>query len=383
MASKLTLRFLSALREVAPDDWNRLLGEGSPFLRWEWLEAFEGSDCVGEHTGWIPYHLVAEKDGRVVGGCPAYLKLHGMGEFVFDHDWAEFARRAGIRYYPKLLVGVPFTPVSGRRFLTAEGEERKSLVQGMAGALIGLAEKSGLSSIHVNFCDVHERQALEEIGFMPRLGLQFHWENRGYGSFDDFLGAFRADRRNKIKRERREIGRQGISIRVIEGPDLTAGDLDTAFALYKTHIDRLYYGRQYLTESFFAALARRFSDPICLIFAERGGRVIAGTFNVRDREALYGRYWGAFQEERYLHFNVCYYAAIEHCIARGLKRFEAGAGGSFKRMRGLDPRPTWSLHYIVDERFRRAVGRYLHEERELLSAKQAALEKASQLKKEN
>ena len=310
-----------------------------------------------------------------------YLKLHSMGEFVFDYEWAEVAHDLGIRYYPKMLVGIPFTPVTGIRFITDNQEDRRRLIQLMGQALIKVARDNKISSVHVNFCLGDEREALTQVGFIPRNGLQFHWQNRGYNSFDDYLSAFRSDRRNKIKRERRELLKQGIAIRAIEGDELTAAQLRIMFQLYKGHIDRLYYGRQYLTQEFFDELSRRFASRICLIFASRDSRTIAGTFNIQDHAVLYGRYWGAFEEERYLHFNVCYYSAIEHCIRKGLQRFEAGAGGSFKQLRGLDPQPTTSMHYIVEERFRQAVQRHLHRERDFVNGKQAMLLERSQIKK--
>jgi predicted N-acyltransferase len=350
-------------------------------MKWDWLDALEQTGCVHEETGWLSHHLIVEKQGEIVGACPMYLKLHSMGEFVFDYEWAELAQRLGIQYYPKMLVGIPFTPVTGARFLTDSREDRRALIQLMGQGLVRVASDNKISSVHVNFCLEDESEALKQIGFLPRIGIQFHWQNQGYKSFDDYLGAFRSDRRNKIRRERRELLQQGITIRPVEGEELTPTLLRTMFRLYKTHIDRLYYGHQYLTQEFFDELSRRFASHICLLVAERGSKIIAGTFNIQDQGVLYGRYWGAFQEERYLHFNVCYYAAIEHCIRKGFKRFEAGAGGSFKQLRGLDPQPTISLHYILQDKFRDAVGRYLRQEREFLQEKRAALLERSQLKK--
>ncbi len=381
MRDKLTLRLVRTIREVERTRWDRLLGQGSSFMKWDWLDALEQTGCVHEETGWLSYHLIVEKQGEIVGACPMYLKLHSMGEFVFDYEWAELAQRLGIQYYPKMLVGIPFTPVTGARFLTDSREDRRALIQLMGQGLVRVASDNKISSVHVNFCLEDESEALKQIGFLPRIGIQFHWQNQGYKSFDDYLGAFRSDRRNKIRRERRELLQQGITIRPVEGEELTPTLLRTMFRLYKTHIDRLYYGHQYLTQEFFDELSRRFASHICLLVAERGSKIIAGTFNIQDQGVLYGRYWGAFQEERYLHFNVCYYAAIEHCIRKGFKRFEAGAGGSFKQLRGLDPQPTISLHYILQDKFRDAVGRYLRQEREFLQEKRAALLERSQLKK--
>jgi predicted N-acyltransferase len=383
MSDQTTVRIVRAIKEIARDDWDRLVDHGSPFIKWDWLDALERTGCVEEETGWAPHHLIVEQSGGIVGACPMYLKLHSMGEFVFDYEWAEFAHRLGINYYPKILVGVPFTPVTGARFLTAGGADRPALLRLMGNALAEIAKDNKISSVHVNFCLEDEAEALAQVGFARRIGLQFHWENRGYSSFEDYLGSFRSDRRNKIKRERRAIAERGIAIRVVRGAALTEDHLSTMFSLYKKHVDELYYGRLYLTQEFFEEMSRRFAPHVCLIFAERAGRVIAGTFNVQGPSALYGRYWGAFEDEPFLHFNVCYYAAIEHCIQQGLGRFEAGAGGSFKQLRGLEPQPTTSAHYIVDPKFRGAVERHLAQEREMILQKRSALLENSQLKKDH
>jgi predicted N-acyltransferase len=382
MSEQTTIKIARAIKEIKRGDWDRLLDHGSPFMKWDWLDALEQTGCIEEETGWLPHHLVVERAGEIVGACPMYLKLHSMGEFVFDYEWAELAHRLGINYYPKMLVGVPFTPVTGARFLTAPGTDRRSLLQLMGQALAQIAKDNKISSVHVNFCLEDEVEALEEVGFARRIGLQFHWENRGYGSFDDYLGSFRSDRRNKIKRERRAIAERGIAIRAVTGAQVTKDHLRTMFSLYKTHIDSLYYGRQYLTQEFFEELERRFAPQLCMIFAERDSRVIAGTFNVAGKSALYGRYWGAFEEVPFLHFNVCYYAAIEHCIEKGLGRFEAGAGGSFKQLRGLEPQPTTSMHYIVDPKFRGAIERHLVQEREMILRKREGLLGKSPLKRD-
>lgn len=382
MADKLSVKIIRKISEIQRADWDRLLGEGSPFMKWDWLDVLEQTGCVQEETGWLPHHLIVESGGKVVGACPMYLKLHSMGEFVFDFEWADYAHRLGIEYYPKMLVGIPFTPVTGQRFLVDRHEDRQGLIRLMGQALIRIARENKISSVHVNFCLPDEGEALKQLGYIPRNGLQFHWQNRGYGSFDDYLAAFRSDRRTKIKRERREIFEQGITIRALQGEELAQAHLSAMFRLYKSHVDQHPYGRQYLSREFFGEMFRRFTPYICLMLAEQDSKIIAGTFNIQDHSVLYGRYWGAFEERRYLHFNVCYYSAIEHCIRRGLERFEAGAGGSFKQLRGLDPEPTTSLHYIVHEGFRRAVERHLSQEREAIEHKRAVLLEKSQLKKE-
>jgi uncharacterized protein len=381
MGNEFAINIVRKVCEIQREIWDGLLGSGSPLMKWDWLDSFEQTGCVSEETGWLPHHLVVETAGKIVAVCPMYLKLHSMGEFVFDWEWAEAAHRVGIQYYPKMLVGVPFTPVTGPRFLTAPGEDRKSLIRFIGRALARVAKDNKISSVHVNFCLADEQEVLEEVGFFPRAGLQFHWQNRSFKTFDDYLGSFRSDRRNKIKRERREVTQRGITIRVFEGDALTRAQMHTMFRLYKGHVDRHYYGRQYLTQEFFDEIHRRLAAHVCLILAEREGKIIAGTFNVRDGTAMYGRYWGAFEEQPFLHFNVCYYSAIEHCIRMGLERFEAGAGGSFKQLRGLDPEPTGSVHYIVDGKFRRAVERFLQHEREMIRQKREMLLDGSQLKR--
>jgi len=383
MQPKLTVRIVRRIEEIPREVWDSLLQDGSPFMKWDWLDALEQAQCVSDETGWAPHHLVVESDQRIIGLCPLYLKSHSMGEFVFDHEWAAYATRVGIHYYPKMLVGVPFTPVSGSRFLTDAREDRNKIVKLLGRALVEVCNNNELSSVHINFCSEDELEALQQVGFIPKIGLQFHWQNQRYQSFDDYLGAFRSDRRNKIRRERRELIDQGITVRALEQEELNPDHLHTMFRLYKHHIDRLYYGRQYLNSEFFAALLQRPYPYLCPIVAEREGRIIAGTFNIRGQDALYGRYWGAFEEHRYLHFNVCYYAAIEHCIQLGLDRFEAGAGGSFKSLRGLEPTKTYSAHYVRDERFRNALAHYLNEERTDTVARQEMLLENSPLKRVN
>lgn len=355
---------IGKMTEVSREAWDALLGDNpSPFLRWDWLSLLEETGCAVESSGWVPHHALLFREELLVGACPMYMKLHSMGEFVFDHDWALFAERLGIAYYPKLLVGIPFTPVAGPRFLTAQSEDRPALLSLMGRMIAKLVVENGISSAHVNFCREDETKALEKIGYLRRVDIQFHWQNRGYRDFEDFLQDLRSGRRNKIRRERKELLRQGITIRIIEGSDMTPEIADTLHDLYANHVDNLYWGRRYLTRALFQALAGRMGDHLLPILALRNGKIIAGTLNLLDGDALYGRYWGAFEQHRFLHFNVCYYAAIEACIARGLSRFEAGAGGDFKQLRGLDPEFTTSMHFIHDARFRDALDAHLAKER--------------------
>ncbi len=357
------IEVLEGVRDVAPGAWNALAAADSPFLEWEWLASLEESGAVGPETGWAPKPLVVRDAGRLVAAVPLYLKGHSEGEFVFDWSWADAAERAGIAYYPKLLVGVPFTPVTGGRLLTAPDVDRAALLPVLARALRELCDANRLSGVHVNFCRGDEREALEAEGFLGRLGFQYHWRRDGEGSFDDYLGRLRSKRRNQVRRERREIGRQGVAVEALHGEAIPDELFATMFDVYLSTIRENPWGRQYLNRRFFELLRERFRHRLCFVVARREGDVVAGTVNVQKDDALYGRYWGAFETLRNLHFEVCYYAGIEHCIERGLDRFEPGAGGHYKQMRGFDARPTWSCHYLTDPRLSDAVSRFLAAER--------------------
>jgi len=355
---------LSGVRELPAAEWNALVGEGSPFLEWEWLASLEDAGCVGGASGWAPRPLVARERGRLVAAVPLYVKTHSEGEFVFDWGWADAAERAGIPYYPKLLVGVPFTPVTGARFLVAPGEPRARWVERLGGALVSLCRDSELSGVHVNFCREDEIEPLRAQGFELRIGVQYHWHNQGYASLDDWLARFRSKRRNQIRRERREVAEQGVAVATLAGGEIPDALFEPMFRFYLATVRGRVWGRQYLNRRFFALLRERFRERLCFVVASAGGEPIAGTLNVAKGEALYGRYWGATRDVRNLHFEVCYYAAVEHCIARGLARFEPGAGGDYKQARGFDGQPTWSLHWLAEPRLRAAVARFLADERE-------------------
>ena len=315
-----------------------------------------------------------------MGACPLYLKSHSEGEFVFDYQWAHAAYSADLHYYPKLLVAVPFTPATGIRFLTAPDVNRPALIRIMAETLITVCKENNLSSVHVNFCSQEEIDVLEPMGFLHRVGLQYHWENRDYQTFEDYLAEFRSKRRTKIRRERREMDDLGIRIRAYRGDEITDEQVQVMYRLYSGHVQTLYWGRLYLNQRFFELLAERFRRNLCFVLAEQDGKIAAGTFNVQKNGVFYGRYWGAFEEIRHLHFNVCYYSAIEHCIDDGLQRFEPGAGGEFKQMRGFDPKPTHSMHYLVQPDLRRAVSDHLAREREHMGLAIDAITTQSKLK---
>jgi predicted N-acyltransferase len=355
---------LSGVREAEKSEWNALVGDASPFLEWEWLASLEEAGCVGGRSGWTARPLVARENGRLVAAAPLYLKEHSEGEFVFDWGWADAAERAGIAYYPKMLVGVPFTPATGARILVAAGADRCAWTERLAAALLELCREGELSGVHVNFCREDEIAPLREQGFALRVGVQYHWHNAGYAEFGDWLARFRSKRRNQIKRERREVAEAGVVVETLSGTEIPDALFEPMFRFYLATVRGRVWGRQYLNRRFFDLLRERWKERLCFVVARVGDEPIAGTFNVQKGDTLWGRYWGATRDVRNLHFEVCYYAAVEHCIAKGLARFEPGAGGDYKQMRGFDGEPTWSLHWLAEPRLRAAVGRFLAEERE-------------------
>ena len=357
-----TLRVVGSLRDVPRDAWDALVGDGSPFVEWEWLVTLEDAGAVGGDTGWLPQHLTLWDGDRLVGACPLYVKGHSQGEFVFDHAWASAAHRARLPYYPKLLVAVPFTPVTGQRFLAAPGRHAAVVAQ-LAEALEDTCARQGFSSAHVNFCRDGDRDALAARGWLPRMGFQYHWTNTGFATFDDYLASLRSKRRNQAHRERRQLVEQGVVIEAFVGDDVAEALVPVVYRLYRATVDGNPWGQRYLNRRVFTLAWERWRERLCVILARRGTEVIAGTFNVQKAGVLYGRYWGAFEQLRHLHFNVCYYAAVEHCVVHGLRRFEPGAGGEFKHLRGFDAAATHSMHWIQHPGFRAAVAEYLERER--------------------
>ena len=360
---KLQIELADGVRSIDRAEWNGLVGDASPFLEWDWLASLEEAGCVGEQTGWDARPLTVRAGARLVAACPLYVKSHSDGEFVFDWGWADAAERAGLQYYPKLLVGVPFTPVSGRRLLVADGLEAGRYGPILAGALREICESNDLSGVHVNFCGEDEAHLLEHEGYLKRVGIQYHWRNDGYESFDDYLARFRSKRRNQVRRERREVERQGVRVEVLAGDAIGDELFEPMYRFYLSTIQARMWGRQYLNPALFELLRDRFRERLVFVVAFRGDEPIAGAFNVAKGDALYGRYWGADEQVRNLHFEVCYYAGIEHCIEQGLQRFEPGAGGEYKQIRGFDAQPTWSCHFLADPRLRHAIDRFLTAER--------------------
>ena len=348
----------------------------NPFTCHAFLSALEEAGCVSCRTGWLPLHVRVEREGKLVGAAPCYLKSHSQGEYVFDHAWADAYERAGGSYYPKLQVSVPFTPVTGPRFLIAPGEDPDTAAAAIVAGLRALRGETGASSIHVTFMRPREAEQAEALGMLARLDQQFHWENDGYAGFEDFLGALASRKRKAIRRERREALSRGITVEHKTGAEITEADWDAFYEFYCDTGARK-WGRPYLNRRFFALIGERMADRILLVIARNGDRPIAGAINFIGDTALYGRNWGCIEDHPFLHFEVCYYQAIDFAIARGLKRVEAGAQGEHKLARGYRPVPMHSAHDIADPGLARAIEDYLKRERGFVRAAIAEYETLS------
>lgn len=365
-AAAFELRTHGSMRELGQATYEALLPpDRPPFLAFAWLDALERTGCVGEDKGWIPQHLSLHEGDECVAVAPAYVKTNSEGEFVFDHAWARHSEGAlGVPYYPKLVLAVPFTPATGPRVLVRAGVDRARVLRTFARAVTELCQALPVSGAHVLFPPGAECGELCGYGFAERHGVQFHWENPGYASFDDFLSRMNSKRRNQLKRERREMRDRGVEIRALSGRDLTPELTDFVFDFYVSTVEKFAWGRQYLCRELFEEVAQTMPDELHVVVARRAGRLLGGAFNLLGRDALYGRYWGATHEVPFLHFNVCFYFGIEECIARGLRRFEPGAGGEHKLARGFEPTVTFSAHHLRHPLLDRAVRDFLRRERE-------------------
>jgi len=363
---QIEISMTGAISEIAPDEWNGLAcPEGEPpidpFTTHRFLKALEDSGSVGAGTGWSPHHILARNGDELIAAMPMYAKGHSQGEYVFDHSWAHAFEQAGGRYYPKLQATVPFTPASGRRFLTKPGFEKlgkAALVQGA----VQVASENGLSSLHITYCLEAEAEDGAAMGLMHRTGQQFHWLNDGYEDFADFLSRLSSRKRKAIRKERAGAQAFGGEIYALTGDQIEPEHWDAFWQFYQDTGARK-WGRPYLTREFFDEAQAHLRRDILLILCKLEGRWVAGALNFIGRDALFGRYWGCVQDHPFLHFEVCYYQAIEYAIANGLARVEAGAQGEHKLARGYLPVATHSLHWIADEGFRRAVAQFLEEER--------------------
>ncbi len=355
----MPLQRLQSLSDVAAEQWDALVPDGQPFLRHAFLSALEDSGSLGPHSGWQPEHLLHVEDGRLVAALPSYRKWHSYGEYVFDHGWAEACERAGIAYYPKLLSAVPFSPVGGARLLAAKAEDGFELLA----ALPGYLEIEELSSAHINFTDVLADTALgEQPGWLQRYGCQFHWRNHGYRDFQDFLDALSSRKRKQMRKEREQVAGQGFDFQWLEGRELSEAQWDFVYACYaNTYAVR----RQapYLTREFFSLLAERMPESIRVVLARQGERPVAMAFSLIGGDSFYGRYWGCLAEFDRLHFETCFYQGMDYAIAQGLRRFDAGAQGEHKLIRGFEPVITHSWHYLRHPGLRAAVKDFLARER--------------------
>jgi predicted N-acyltransferase len=360
-----------SIRELGESDYRSLVGPDTPpFLRFEWLDALERTGCVSAESGWLPLHLSLRQGNELVAVAPAYVKGNSEGEFVFDHAWARFSEvELGLPYYPKLIVAVPFTPATGPRLLVRAGVPRELVTRAFVAGLDAICRQARLSGAHVLFPSEAEASAYTASGLLERHGVQFHWRNAGYETFDDFLGCFNAKRRHQIKRERRELGERGIVLDVLTGTDLEPALADFVFDFYVATVDKFAWGRRYLNRAFFEEVLSTMPDALHVVVArDASGRRLGGAFNLLGATRLYGRYWGATAEVPFLHFNVCFYKGVEEAIARKLEAFEPGAGGEHKVARGFEPTVTHSAHHLIDPRLRAAVADHLRRERQAVDA---------------
>lgn len=351
-----TVKIVASLEDIAPQAWDRIAGD-SPFLQHAFLHGLHQTQCACPATGWSPQYVTLWESGELTGALPLYSKTHSWGEYVFDWGWAEAYEQHGARYYPKLLSAIPFTPASGPRLLAATGERRRRLLE----AAFELAARKRVSSLHVLFPDAAQAAELEQRGMMLRSTVQFHWENPGLRDFGDFLAGMTHDKRKKIKQERRRVRDAGVEFRWQSGRDASEADWDFFTWCYQRTY-RQHHSTPYLNRAFFRHLASQMPDNLLLVIGTRGGKPIACALNVHSASVLYGRYWGASEFHSGLHFETCYYQAIEFCIARGLRAFEGGAQGEHKLARGLLPQRALSAHWLADPRFSRAVEHFLARE---------------------
>jgi predicted N-acyltransferase len=362
----LKVRTIPRLTEVDADAWNALGVSGYPFLRHEFLSALEEQECLGHHIGWVPHHLLVENEaGRLVGACPMYLKFNSFGEFVFDWAWADGYERAGLAYYPKLVVASPFTPATGPRLLLAPGAAMGDLAAAVLDAAIETARSIGVSSLHWLFAT--DSVLLESPCLLKRVGCQFHWENRDYQSFGDFLAELTSKRRKEIQRERRLVREMGVELHRLRGTEAEPRVWRVVHQLYCSTFAK-HGNYPALSEDFFRKVAAVMGEQVLVVLALRRGRIIGAAYFLIGQDTLYGRYWGCTEDIPGLHFEACYYQGIEFCLEAGLRRFEPGAQGEHKISRGFLPTRTWSTHWIANSEFRRLIARFLEHEETTMQA---------------
>jgi predicted N-acyltransferase len=361
--SNLHQQVFHSLREVAPKSWNRLIGDAFPFAEYDYLLALEEGHCVGIEPGWEPRYLTLWEGKQLQAACYLYRKTNSNGEYIFDWDWANAYQRYGQRYFPKLTSAVPFTPATGPKLLVAaDASNPRELQQQLLASALELVRQEGCSSLHFLFIPAEEREIYEAAGLLLRHSFQFHWQNQGYGSFEDFLSRLRSKRRKEILRERRQVQEQGLEVILLRGEEIEPKLCRVMYDFYLTTIDRK-WAMPYLSYEFFQYIFTHFRDQLVLALARKQGRWVAGTINYHKGPHLFGRYWGCRQDFRSLHFELCYYRLIEYAIEQGVQRFEAGAQGAHKIQRGFLPNLTYSAHWIAHPAFHRAIGEFIEEEK--------------------
>jgi predicted N-acyltransferase len=380
--AELTASAETSIADIGREAWDACANPPSasrdrkwryPFLSFDFLEALERSGCASAKTGWLGQHLVLRTaSGEIVAVCPCYLKNHSFGEYVFDHAWADAFERAGGRYYPKLQAAVPFTPVTSPRILVRDGFERPVAERALASAAIQITGRLDASSLHLTFLPEDEWTHLGALGLLQRTGKQFRWPNRGYGTFDDFLSALSSRKRKTIRKERARALESGIEVELVTGADLAERHWDAFFDFYMDTGARK-WGHPYLNRAFFSLISERMAGQLLLVLARRAGRYIAGALNIIGADTLFGRYWGAIEYHECLHFELCFYQAIDFAIAEGIQWVEAGAGGQHKLARGYLPMTTYSAHYVAHKGLRRAIADYLDDERNWVELEQREL----------
>ena len=378
-ARTISLTLHPAIGEIPAEAWDACAGPDNPFISHAFLSAVEDSGSAGPRTGWLPQHAaLRDETGRLLACAPMYAKSHSYGEYVFDHGWAHAFERAGGQYYPKLQIASPFSPVPGPRLLIRP--DAKLDIPSVARALAQAGDELGVSSVHATFCTEAEWTELGQAGWLRRMGMQFHWDNPGYASFDDFLAALSSRKRKNLRRERRDANSCGLEFVALRGSEITRAQWQAFFRFYSSTVDRK-WGSAYLTPEFFPLLGDRLGDKVVLMLALQGGKPIAGALNLAGTTTLYGRNWGCEGDFPFLHFELCYYRAIDFAIAHRLQRVEAGAQGEHKIQRGYLPTPTYSAHWIAHSGLRRAVDAFLDEERTAKLAEMAALMEYSPFRK--
>lgn len=373
MTDPLSLKIITSINDIDAGSWDTCAGDDNPFCRHAFLSALEDSGSVSARTGWQPQHVVLRQGAQVIGCAPLYLKSHSYGEYVFDWAWADAYQRAGGAYYPKLQCSVPFTPVTGPRLMIhPEVADPEATRLALARGMIEIAERSGVSSLHVTFPTEAEWHTLGAAGMMQRLGHQYHWQNRGYTSFDDFLAALSSRKRKDLRKEREKAQSQGVRFSTVSGDGLTPRHWQAFYRFYLDTVDRK-WGGAYLTEEFYQLLGQRLAERVVMVVGEEeeSGEIVCAALNLRGHDTLYGRTWGclggAEGRYRFLHFEACYYQAIDYAIAHGLAWVEAGAQGEHKVQRGYLPRATYSAHWIADPRLATPIARFLEREREAVA----------------